>query len=132
MNPLSVLLINLRNKTTNSVAQHLAATAPELNLTPISRLDQASNQLPLRIWDAVLLDMDLRDEYALETIAGIRDIRPNLPIMLLAETHEHTAASRALMAGADDYVIKGRNNDDIVQQLSQLTYTSAPRVTIAG
>jgi len=54
----------------------------------------------------VILDLSLPDATGLEAIHRIRQVAPNVPIIVLTGTSSQSTALEALRAGAQDYVLK--------------------------
>jgi two-component system, cell cycle response regulator len=57
-------------------------------------------------WDALLLDVPSADAPAMETISRLRDLAPDVPIVVLNELEDESLALRALKAGAQDSIPK--------------------------
>jgi len=65
-------------------------------------------------FDIVLLDIGLPDSTGLDSITEIRDAAPDLPIIMLTGVHDEETISSSLLLGAQDYLIKGRIDADIL------------------
>jgi two-component system, cell cycle response regulator len=57
-------------------------------------------------WDALLLDVPSADAPAMETISRLRDLAPDVPIVVLNAVEDESLALRALKAGAQDSIPK--------------------------
>ena len=92
-------------------------TAP---LGPVFRVQWAASladtleQLGRGSIDAVLLDLSLPDSQGLETFTRAHAMAPHVPIIVLTETDDDTLAIRAVRAGAQDYLIKGHVDGDLL------------------
>jgi signal transduction histidine kinase/DNA-binding NarL/FixJ family response regulator len=64
--------------------------------------------------DVVLLDIALRGTTSLEAVRVLRDAAPDLPIVLAAEPSEEAVAFLGVQSGAQDYVIKGVDDERVV------------------
>jgi hypothetical protein len=62
--------------------------------------------------DCVLVDMDLPDCDGLEAVGAIQRRAPWLPVVVVSGNHDRDLALRAMHAGAQDYLIKGRVDAD--------------------
>jgi two-component system, cell cycle sensor histidine kinase and response regulator CckA len=82
----------------------------ELELVHAERLKQALQRLQQEIFDVVLLDLLLPDSDGLETFVQIYDRVPLTPIVVLTGMADETLALRALQAGAQDYLVKGKTS----------------------
>jgi len=58
-------------------------------------------------WDLVLLDLSMPGKTGLEAIKGIKEIRPELPILVFSAYTAEQFAKRVFRAGAVGYVTKG-------------------------
>lgn len=56
----------------------------------------------------VLVDLWLPDAGGPEAVARLRELRPDVPILVLTGRDDEALAHRALQAGAQDYLVKGR------------------------
>lgn len=70
--------------------------------------------------DVVVLDLMLPDMSGLDVLRRLREIRPDLPLLLL--TAKHTVEDRiaGLTAGGDDYVTKPFSVEEVVLRLRAL------------
>lgn len=71
-------------------------------------LRKAEEQRP----DVVLLDLTLPDVSGFEIMRGLRE-RTNVPIVLVTAKDKETDKVRGLELGADDYVVKPFNTDEL-------------------
>lgn len=58
-------------------------------------------------FDAVLLDLGLPDSQGLPTLRAVRQLDPDIPVVVLTGLHDEEAALQALRDGAQDYLVKG-------------------------
>lgn len=58
--------------------------------------------------DAILLDLSLPDAHGLETVAGVQEAAPSVPIIVLTGLDDRELALEAVQAGAQDYLVKGQ------------------------
>ena len=59
-------------------------------------------------FDAVLLDLGLPDSQGLPTLRAVRQLDPDIPVVVLTGLEDEEAALQALRDGAQDYLVKGR------------------------
>ncbi|WP_404790480.1 response regulator [Altericista sp. CCNU0014] len=81
-----------------------------LELSHAERLSQALHRLEAETFDVILLDLLLPDSEGLETFLQIYDRAPLTPIVVLTGMADETLALRAMQAGAQDYLVKGRTS----------------------
>jgi two-component system, cell cycle sensor histidine kinase and response regulator CckA len=82
----------------------------ELELAHAERLTQALQRLQEETFDVVLLDLLLPDSNGLETFIQVYNQVPLTPIVVLTGMADETLALRALQAGAQDYLVKGKTS----------------------
>lgn len=58
-------------------------------------------------FDAVLLDLGLPDSQGLPTLRAVRQLDPDVPVVVLTGLDDEEAALQALRDGAQDYLVKG-------------------------
>ncbi len=64
--------------------------------------------------DVVLLDLTLPDSQGLETFSRIHNQTPQIPIVVLSGMDDENLAIRAVREGAQDYLIKGEANPQLL------------------
>ncbi|HUD84667.1 MAG TPA: PAS domain S-box protein, partial [Candidatus Saccharimonadales bacterium] len=62
----------------------------------------------------VLLDLSLPDSSGLETFHAIKEHARDIPIIVLSGTDDETLALNAVHAGAEDYLVKGHVNSQLI------------------
>ncbi len=79
-------------------------------LTCVDRLAKGIAQLTAdtAAFDAVLLDLSLPDSQGLATCISVRQVAPDLPIVVLSGLADEEMAMQALSHGAQDYLVKGQ------------------------
>ena len=87
-----------------------------------SRLALALDVLSHESVDVVILDLSLPDEQGLATLTRLHGHSPNIPIVVLTGLDDEALAVKALRAGAQDYLVKGRVDGDLL--LRSLRYAT--------
>ena len=64
--------------------------------------------------DAILLDLSLPDSAGHATVHAMHAAAPDVPIVVLTGSDEHSLALDALKAGAQDFLVKGRFDQDML------------------
>jgi len=85
-----------------------------LKLEHVTRLDKALDRLSSEHFDVVLLDLSLPDEQGLTTLIRAHAHAPKVPIVILTGLDDEALAVRAVRAGAQDYLVKGRVDGDLL------------------
>jgi diguanylate cyclase (GGDEF)-like protein len=78
------------------------------------RLSDAHAQLQAGEADCVLLDLGLVDASGLEAVAKVKQLAPKLPVVVLTGHDDEAIAVRAVKAGAQDYLVKGRTDGSLI------------------
>jgi len=66
--------------------------------------------------DAILLDLSLPDSSGIDTYERVRIHAPHIPVVVLTGNNDEELAGNTLRNGAQDYLIKGRINADLVKR----------------
>ncbi|MBC7213698.1 MAG: response regulator [Burkholderiaceae bacterium] len=80
-------------------------------------LAQARALLPLAHWDAVLLDWQLPDGEGIALLPLLRRQLPDSPVLMLTARDQITDRIRGLDAGADDYLVKPFDPQELLARL---------------
>ena len=80
-------------------------------------LASARALLPAAHWAAVLLDWQLPDGEGLTLLPHLRRTLPDSPVILLTARDQITDRIRGLDAGADDYLVKPYDPDELLARL---------------
>jgi PAS domain S-box-containing protein len=83
-----------------------------LQLDHVDRLETALTRLSRDHFDVLLLDLSLPDEQGLTTLVRAHTHAPKIPIVILTGLDDEALAIKAVRAGAQDYLIKGRVDRD--------------------
>ncbi len=89
-------------------------TSHRVELLPVGRLDEALNCLDCNSFDVILLDLSLPDSQSLETFIIAHRQSPETPIIVLTGLDDENLAIRAMQEGAQDYLVKGQVNGDLL------------------
>lgn len=80
-------------------------------------LASARAMLPVAHWAAVLLDWQLPDGEGLSLLPSLRRSLPDAPVIMLTARDQITDRIRGLDAGADDYLVKPFDPDELLARL---------------
>ena len=83
-------------------------------LVQADRLSTALERLKREPFDLMLLDLSLPDAEGLDTLMRARAEAPKVPIVVLTGHDDEALAVRAMRAGAQDYLAKGRLDGDLL------------------
>lgn len=93
--------------------QIVLGEAPDVtfDLKCAERLSDAFERLGSAAYDVVLLDLSLPDSLGFETFRALHARFPSVPIVVLSGLDDEQLALRAVHAGAQDYLVKGRDTE---------------------
>jgi signal transduction histidine kinase/CheY-like chemotaxis protein len=86
----------------------------QLSVNRVERVAEALEQLAQSRFDAVLLDLSLPDARGLEAVHRVRSALPEITIVVLSGLADEQTALQAVREGAQDYLIKGRVDGDVI------------------
>jgi two-component system cell cycle sensor histidine kinase/response regulator CckA len=90
------------------------AGAGQWKLVQVDRLSAALDRLKRETFDVMLLDLSLPDADGLDTLIRAHTEAPKIPIVVLTGHDDEALAVRAVRAGAQDYLVKGRLDGDLL------------------
>lgn len=70
--------------------------------------------------DVLVLDVSMGDRSGIDLLRSIRELRPNLPVLMLSVYAEEHYALLALRAGAQGYVQKDRSPEEIIAAIERV------------
>ena len=107
--PIRVLLIEDNPGDARFILELLRETAElDFEFERLERLDPALDRVNEAGVDIVLLDLGLPDSQGLETFARVHARLPTEPIVVISGLDDEQVALDAVRAGAQDYLVKGR------------------------
>jgi diguanylate cyclase (GGDEF)-like protein len=108
----AVLLIEEDAGDSAQIEAMLGAAGSRFELSRASSITEASDLLEDRNFDVVLLDLDLPGGGGLSSVSLLQDSAPGVPIVVLTTDADESLALQAVQVGAQDYLLKGRNEAD--------------------
>ncbi|MBI5827917.1 MAG: sigma-54-dependent Fis family transcriptional regulator [Deltaproteobacteria bacterium] len=139
---LKILLVEDNPPDGRLLREMLADTAMKdsLSIVDAARLSGALDLLGKEPFDCVLLDLTLPDSHGLETFFMVKDWAPYVPVVVLTGLSDETMAARAVREGAQDYLVKGRVDGDIlarsiryaIERQAAARGTDKPAAGVAG
>ncbi|HLI10851.1 MAG TPA: ATP-binding protein [Alphaproteobacteria bacterium] len=92
------------------------AGEPRIEVCHVDCLNDALDRIGAESFDAVLLDLTLRDASGLDTVARVLQRAPHLPIIVLSGLNDEQTAVDALANGAQDYLVKGQGDGFLISR----------------
>ena len=90
------------------------APSPKFELVHVTRLTQALDCLARQAFNVVLLDLTLPDGAGIDTVNRTRLAAPSIPIVVMTGLSDETFAVKAVQNGAQDYLVKGQIESDVL------------------
>ncbi len=113
--PIRILLVEDNPGDAGLVTEMLGeTTSVQFELTESDRLETALELLEKRKFDIILLDLSLPDGYGLNTVIQMHVAGPEIPIVVMSGLGDEDLAIKALHEGAQDYLVKGRVDSDLL------------------
>ncbi|HKZ55404.1 MAG TPA: diguanylate cyclase [Anaerolineales bacterium] len=85
-------------------------------LEHVDRLALGLDRLAHSGIDLVLLDLSLPDAHGIDTFLNVHTLAPSIPIVVLTGLDDQTVALQALREGAQDYLVKGQVNAELLER----------------
>jgi len=105
---IKVLLIEDNPADARLVSEMLKdATGVKFHLEKADRLSSATEALSGKDFDIVLLDLSLPDSMGFDSFTRIHNGFPHLPVIVFTGLPDEEMAIKAVMEGAQDYLVKG-------------------------
>jgi DNA-binding NarL/FixJ family response regulator len=76
--------------------------------------------------DVVLMDVRMNDNSGLDALEEIKQLLPEIPIIILSTYDNPTYVARALALGASDYVTKGTGREELIRVVQAAANGESP------
>ncbi|HEX7025689.1 MAG TPA: EAL domain-containing protein [Gammaproteobacteria bacterium] len=86
----------------------------DFHLTHVSSLESAVYEAAQTTFDIAFLDLSLPDASGLESVRSLRQIAPELPIVILSGSKDPEITLQAVECGAQDYLVKGQIDESLI------------------
>ncbi len=112
---IQVLLVEDNATDALLVEDELAHTkGARFSVVHLDHLSAALARLKVQHFDVVLLDLSLPDSHGFETFTRLHGAVAEVPIVVLSGRADEDLAVKAVQAGAQDYLVKGRLGEDVL------------------
>src|SRR5260370_33516978 len=81
---------------------------------------QVLHQVGSQPWDLVILDVSMPGRSGLDVLADLKQLRPELPVLMLSMHSEDQYAKRVLRAGAVGYMNKETAPEELVKAIRRV------------
>ena len=89
-------------------------------VVPVSNGDDAISLIQKGHFDIVLLDEMMAGRDGLSTLEGIKEVEPNVPVVMVTKSEEETLMNEAIGHRIDDYLTKPVNPSQILSACKRL------------
>jgi DNA-binding NarL/FixJ family response regulator len=114
---LKVLVVDDHVAVRARLAEVVAGAFEDVRIGQAGDGDTALRAIQPRAWDLVVLDINLPGLTGLETLALMREISPDLPIIMVSFHSALHYVKRSFSLGASAYVSKVTAADDLVEAI---------------
>ena len=106
---LQILVVEDNPADVDFIHEMLPQAGPlNFQIESVERLSEALTRLERKDIDLVLLDLGLPDSHGLATFHKLRQVAPNVPVIVLTGIDDQELAVTAVRDGAQDYLVKGQ------------------------
>ncbi len=92
------------------------------DITHVSKISEAATECSKKNFDVVLTDLGLPDSSGIETVNKVLALVPSKPIVVLTGLNDEKAGTEAILAGAQDHIIKGQNSAALLSKSINYSY----------
>lgn len=117
--PWRVLIIDDHEVVRDGIRNILDETHGGITFGEASSPAQAMRLVDSQPWDIAILDLSLGDKSGLDLLKDLKEIRPQLPVLVLTMHAEEQYARRAFKAGAAGYVAKCVSRAELLKAINK-------------
>ena len=115
-----ILLVDDHAVVRHGLKQILSEAIPGSSFQEAGSVEEALARVRASSFDIVILDISLPGESGLDFLKEIKQIQPNLPVLILSVYPEEEFAVRTLRAGAAGYVTKQSASTELVDAVRKV------------
>lgn len=97
--------------------QLLLEEYPSATIGEVSDTEDLLKEVINNGWDIVICDMNMPGRSGLDALGQIKQVSPNLPVLIMSMYPEEQYALRVLKAGASGYLEKETIHDDVIRAI---------------
>jgi two-component system invasion response regulator UvrY len=116
----NVLLVDDHEVVRDGVKNILGEQARPISFGEASTEPEALRLAREQNWDLVILDLSLAGRNGLELLKQLKQIHPELPVLILSMHSEEQYARRAFKAGAAGYITKNSSRTELVEAVNKV------------
>ena len=112
---LRILIADDHTVVRKGLKQILLEEFPTAHIEDVPDAEEMIKKIMQAKWDVVVSDMSMPGRSGLDALQQIKQIHPELPVLILSIHPEEHYALRVLKAGASGYLSKGSASDELVK-----------------
>jgi len=112
---LRILIADDHSVVRKGLKQILLEEFPTAHIEDVPDAEEMMKKVMNATWDVVVSDMSMPGRSGLDALQQIKQIYPDLPVLILSIHPEEHYALRVLKAGASGYLSKGSASDELVK-----------------
>ena len=112
---LRILIADDHSVVRKGLKQILLEEFPTAHIEDVPDAEEMIKKVMNATWDVVVSDMSMPGRSGLDALQQIKQIYPDLPVLILSIHPEEHYALRVLKAGASGYLSKGSASDELVK-----------------
>ena len=112
---LRILIADDHTVVRKGLKQILLEEFPAAHIEDVPDAEEMIKKVMQAKWDVVVSDMSMPGRSGLDALQQIKQIYPDLPVLILSIHPEEHYALRVLKAGASGYLSKGSASDELVK-----------------
>jgi DNA-binding NarL/FixJ family response regulator len=116
----NVLLVDDHEVVRDGVKNILGEQARPISFGEANTESEALRLAREQNWDLVILDLSLAGRNGLELLKQLKQIHPELPVLILSMHSEEQYARRAFKAGAAGYITKNSSRAELVEAVNKV------------
>lgn len=114
---LKILIADDHAVVRKGLRQILLEEYPSAKIGEVADAESLLNEVMGDSWDIVISDMNMPGRSGLDALSQIKQVAPQLPVLIMSMYPEDQYALRVLKAGASGYLGKDNIHDDIIKAL---------------
>jgi DNA-binding NarL/FixJ family response regulator len=115
MNMLNILIADDHAVVRKGLKQILLEEYPSANIGEVADAETLVAQVMNNGWDIVICDMNMPGRSGLDALSQLKQVAPNIPVLIMSMYPEDQYALRVLKAGAAGYLGKDSIHDEIIK-----------------
>jgi DNA-binding NarL/FixJ family response regulator len=117
---LKLLLVESHELIRAGLKQVLHAGLGDLVVGEAANADEALTLLGQQPWDLAITDLTMPGRSGLELLQEFKDVRPEMPVLMLSSLSEDDAAVRVLRSGAAGYITKETTGGELLRAVRKV------------